>query len=223
MPDLRIIPWFSHVPMDAGLALPATGQHLFCLSDGQRYVTRQLLGLAHREEYYAASWNSDGTYTTPSASTLDAIFAQVDDLEDELMTEHADINTHGWDGALWRKLPLIFGFSSNWDVSLSGTATGATYIKSGGTVPAGEIWILNAMSIQNLTRACGGVYLQVMRVSGGILTIAYSGALAQYAPLVFTGTVLLAAGDFAYLYVGGTQNGDALVGCISGYKMKIAE
>jgi hypothetical protein len=72
--------------MDAGLALPSTGQHLFCLNDGQRYIVRRLLDLAHREEYYASEWWPDGTYSTPSAAWLDDIFENVDSLEDEGMS-----------------------------------------------------------------------------------------------------------------------------------------
>jgi hypothetical protein len=72
--------------MDASLALPSTGSHLFCLNDGQRYIVRRLLDYAHREEQYAVQWNADGTYTTPSAAQLDGIFENVDSLEDELMS-----------------------------------------------------------------------------------------------------------------------------------------
>jgi hypothetical protein len=86
MPDRKIVPWYRHIPMDAGLSLPSTSSHLFCLNDGQRYIVRRLLELAHREEYYASEWWPDGTYSTPSAAWLDAIFAQVDGLEDELMS-----------------------------------------------------------------------------------------------------------------------------------------
>jgi hypothetical protein len=193
------------------------------LNDGQRYIVRRLLEYGHREEGYYVEFNPDGTYTTPSAGQLDLVFENVDELEDELMTDHADVNLYGWDGALWRKLPLLFGFSANWDESLNETSTSSPWYKYLSVVPAGEVRILQALSLANQTRATTNVFLQVNRMSGGQLCVGFSAALPQYAPLLFTGAVLLAAGDRIFLYMGGSQIGDSITGCVSGYKMKITE
>jgi hypothetical protein len=90
MPD-RIVPLYRpRELLDASLCQSEAGFHLLCISDSQRYILRRLLSYAHREIQFFSEINEGNTYTTPSASELDAIQATVDDLEDMLMADCSD-------------------------------------------------------------------------------------------------------------------------------------
>lgn len=52
----------------------------------------------------------------------------------------------GWDGALWRKLPLVFGYSDTYLDLTHALGTGGDLGLNLSVVPAGEIWVVSAFS-----------------------------------------------------------------------------
>ncbi|GAG75277.1 unnamed protein product [marine sediment metagenome] len=63
--------------------------------------------------------------------------------------KHFDKGSWGWDGSQWRKLAMIWGYSGIWDKDLGGEASGAFYISNSSVIPAGEIWVLQAVSVRD--------------------------------------------------------------------------
>jgi len=135
--------------------------------------------------------------------------------------QYFDKGAWGYDGSQWRKLPLLLGYTSIWDENLGGTASGATWNVGTSAIPAGEIRILQSLSIRDLTRATATVYLYIVRASGAVVGLAYVATLAVGVVQAVVGQFLMGPGDVAYVYVGATVAGDTMQGGIVGYKMAV--
>ena len=69
---------------------------------------------------------------------------------------------HGYDGALWRKLALLWGFSNSLWGEVSDTAEeDATLFLVGATVQPGEVWVVNKISWYRDTNAEQNMRLSV--------------------------------------------------------------
>jgi len=167
-------------------------------------MLRNMTQYLNRPNTYVWEYEID-KYLTPNADNFDDIQAQVANLEEKLM---------GNENTLW-------GFAEEWDEDLGGTATGATYEESSSAVPAGEVWVLQACSIRNNTRAMTGVSIDISRGSGASVFLAYAANVAQFAPLLAGGMYALVTGDLVNLYAGATQAGDVIKAGVVGYKMAI--
>jgi len=61
---------------------------------------------------------------------------------------------HGYDGSAWQKLSLLWGYSDRLSESASHTKSGAgTYTMTIATVPAGSVYVVNVVILQNLSSA----------------------------------------------------------------------
>ena len=136
---------------------------------------------------------------------------------------HFDKGLWGWDLTQWRKLPVLWGYSAIWDKDLGGTATGTVWNKSTSAIPAGEVWVLQGISIRNLTRATVAVTVYIIRASGAEIYLDYAANQALGLPMLATGLFALVEGDRVWVYVGGCQAGDVIKGGVVGYKMSLAE
>ena len=174
------------------------------LTGAQVEMLRNMTQYLNRPNTYVWEYEID-KYLTPNADNFDDIQAQVANLEEKLM---------GNENTLW-------GFAEEWDEDLGGTATGATYEESSSAVPAGEVWVLQACSIRNNTRAMTGVSIDISRGSGASVFLAYAANVAQFAPLLAGGMYALVTGDLVNLYAGATQAGDVIKAGVVGYKMAI--
>lgn len=133
------------------------------------------------------------------------------------------VGAHGWDGAAWRKLPLVWGYYNRWLNDLSGTKDGdGVYDAPTTAVPAGSVYVLECISIRNKTRAPSKIEASI--VSGGeTYVIAVDTTPAQWIPLVYSSRLTLKEGDQIAISVEGCLDNDVLVGAAWGYEMKIAE
>lgn len=129
----------------------------------------------------------------------------------------------GWDGDSWQKLPMVWGYSAIWDENLGGAAEGASWNVGTSVIPADEIWMLQALSIKNATRATTPVFLYIIRDSSAVVTLTYVANLAIGIPLFITVDIALRSGDVVWVYMGGCVALDVIEGGVCGYKMKIAE
>ena len=127
----------------------------------------------------------------------------------------------GYIGTAWQKLPMLFGYTAIWDENLGGIATGATYYKDTSTIPAGELWVLQAISARNLTRDPSSVFLRVGRASGSVVGLIYTVTPGAGVPVLATGEWVLRAGDVARVYLSGCQADDVIEAGIIGYKMRL--
>lgn len=131
--------------------------------------------------------------------------------------------TWGWDGSLWRKLPLVWGYSALAGEALSNTNLGAgTNYLNGTAVSAGEVLVVRQVSL----RYIGTVPTLIECQSFG--TLGYPVLLHQPSPVSTQWYYepcfeILVAGDYMRAYVAGATAGNNFYFRYSGYKMKIAE
>lgn len=129
----------------------------------------------------------------------------------------------GWDGSVWRKLPLIWGYSDRWLEDLGGTKSGAgNYQKFGAVVPAGYVYVLQALFIRNDSGARGRAYLEVYDGSDmySLVTVMVP---ARYEVCAWDGALVLKAGDRVVVTQHTCLDADVLKGGSWGYKMKVTE
>jgi hypothetical protein len=126
-----------------------------------------------------------------------------------------------YDGTTWRRSNLLIGYNAIWDEDLGGTAAGASYTKSSSAIPAGELWILQACSIVNNTRAVTAATVYIYRASGSYVMLDDTRPCAQYVPTLFAGQAVLRTGDVVTVAMAGTQANDVILAGLVGYKMKV--
>jgi len=131
--------------------------------------------------------------------------------------------TWGWDGTQWRKLPLVWGYSKIWDENLGGAGPTGTYSATTSAIPADEVWVLQAVSLRNYTRAPASIQIYIARASGGVVFLGFDSAPALAVPLLVTGTFVLRTGDTVWVAATSCVVGDTMQGGVVGYKMAIAE
>jgi len=133
------------------------------------------------------------------------------------------VGAHGWDGSVWRKLPLIWGYSDRWVVDLGETKDGdGNYEKSTTAVGAGEVYVLQAVTFYNETGVRGQASVWGM---GGVnyLCLARDSAPAINEVVRWTGKLVLKQGDYVRVQQLNCINNDVLNVKVWGYKMKVAE
>jgi len=127
----------------------------------------------------------------------------------------------GWDGSQWRKLGLALWYSAPLTESLGGTATGTTYTKYSSAVPAGSVYVVNAISIRNLTRASGYAQIIVITATGVPIHLNWVSSLVQHQPLIWTGSLVMPPGWRVYVIMDSTVSGDEIASGLTGYQVKI--
>ena len=117
-------------------------------------------------------------------------------------------------------LPAV-GFNEIWDENLGGEADSTTWDKYSSTVPVGETWILQSVSIHNYSDAGGVTLIRIPRVSGADVTLGYVVSRLILEPLVANGEWLLGPGDKVRVYMTGIDIGDIIGAGVVGYKMHL--
>jgi len=128
---------------------------------------------------------------------------------------------HQYDGSAWRKSNLLWGYHDIWDENLGGTAGAAAYTANTSTIPAGEIWVCDFVSIRNTTRAITSLTVYTARASGAYVILNHLASPVASRPCVSRARQVLAAGDVVYVDAQGCTSGDNIQAGILGYKMDI--
>jgi len=133
------------------------------------------------------------------------------------------VANYGWDGAAWRKLPLIWGYSDVWEAQVAETnAPGAGATLRLPAVDVGEIWVVQAASAVDIVTAPGWASIRVVGATY-TNTIAAKNPLLLSEYVIFSGQMVLKAGDLLEAYFFASVAGDDLYFMARGYKMKVAE
>jgi len=135
--------------------------------------------------------------------------------------EHFHRGLWGFDGNVWRKLQLLFGFGGVVEGSVSNTSldAGANTLP-GDTVPSGEIWIIENIAVTYVGTPPTSFRVAAIGLAGGITLFTESSVVSG----VYTswgGRVTLQAGDHLAAIVAGATDGDALYFHYAGYRMEI--
>jgi len=127
----------------------------------------------------------------------------------------------GWDGTQWRKLGLALWYYEPYSEDLSGTATGSSYVARSTTVPTGFVYIVNAASVGNFTRAAEYAEIRLYTDTDAMIYLVQVISPALYQPAIFTGNLVLSPGWTIYLRVDGCAVDDTILAGVAGYKVKI--
>ena len=122
--------------------------------------------------------------------------------------ENVQSRGYGWVNSAWQKNPLLFGYSAQIFEEKSNTNSPVTLCTLNGTVvPAGEIWIVNAICASNNDRQATAIRIYAT-IDGKdlMLTDAAPGAVFRY--VMWSGQITLKAGDNVNASIYGTVAGD---------------
>jgi len=136
---------------------------------------------------------------------------------------HFDKGLWGFDGTVWRKLPLLFGYSDTVceRVIEAGVDAGDEAVTLT-PVPAGMIYVIGSIGVRNSISATPSVSIQGYKQSV-IFTLVEIYPLDAGRAGVWTGSLVLKEGDYVYAYFVGCTAGDDLYLGYEGYSMAIAE
>jgi hypothetical protein len=99
----------------------------------------------------------------------------------------------------------------------------ATYnYMAGDVVPAGEVWVVVAASIKNITRGCN-MAISVRNASAKQIALKTGSTTGAGEAFAWSGQAILKEGDFIVYEVSGTVAGDDGNWGSLGYKMKLAQ
>ena len=135
--------------------------------------------------------------------------------------EYFKDGTWGWDGSQWRKLGLALWYYATYSENLSGTATDSVYDTWSTAVPSGYIYIVNAASIRNVTRATERADICVYSDTNIRTYLSCLLSPARYQPAIFTGKLVLSPGWRIYMAMVGCSVDDVIQAGVAGYKVKI--
>jgi hypothetical protein len=117
---------------------------------------------------------------------------------------------------------LIFGYNAIYAESGSDLNPGAgTVVQTMSAVPAGEIWILQQVSLRNTARGARMIAHVYNGTTEWDLIDQTTGAAGVRA--IWTGAVVMQAGDYIRLAFYATTAGDDLYWQARGYKMKVSQ
>jgi len=127
----------------------------------------------------------------------------------------------GWDGSDWQKAGIFLNYSDRYAVNLGQVGVaGGLYSATSGAVPAGKVYVINSVSMNNQTGARGAAVVH-FRVAGLYATVAFTLAPLQYEPTVWNGAVALKQGDFIQVQQLATVAGDTIIACGLGYIVEL--
>ena len=128
---------------------------------------------------------------------------------------------HGYDGTLWRKQPLVWGYSDHWSEDLGGTqSNGGTYSKISTPVPAGYVYVASAISYVNDTGSRGQLNITAL-VNGVNVYLLVNTGPTQSIPDVFLGNLVLGEGDTVRVRQYSCLDNDVILAGVIGYLMKL--
>jgi len=131
------------------------------------------------------------------------------------------VAAHGYDGATWRKQPLVWGYTERLYAFDTHTKAGAgTYTITVFTVPAGYVYVVNAIvsndtatAIKHAHQVCDGDDCMTIHEE----TQSGAGVLIVNANISYP----MEAGDKLKVVFTAAQDADYLVARVWGYKMKV--
>lgn len=127
----------------------------------------------------------------------------------------------GWLASTWIKLALTWGYSDELFESFDDTATGASWGMYTTAVPAGEVHVVQAITLRNETDAPGRTEFLVYNSINEYFHLEWVASLLRYEPLKWVGTITLAEGWRVRVLMDGTDADDVIAGGCAGYKMLI--
>lgn len=141
------------------------------------------------------------------------ILNEIQDLKNRIAhlerLEHTIANNYGWISSKWQKDPIRFGYSSHKGEEFSPTASAGLNTIDGATVPAGEIWNVEAAHAFNNTSVCTRILIQCI-VNSVSIVLAYAATVPASTTVYFLGRVTLSPGDKMRFLFDGCTAGDAL-------------
>jgi len=133
------------------------------------------------------------------------------------------VATHGWDGAVWRRLSQLWGYSDRWaQVQRLAMPANGDYSLTSTAVPAGYVYKLEHATIHNHGGARGMARISI-RYGGQEYYLAWTGSPARYEPTIWNGALTLKEGDQIRIQQSTCIAGDIIYAAVWGYKMLIAE
>ena len=128
----------------------------------------------------------------------------------------------GFDGNVWRKLRLLFGYGEIYRERIEDLNADVTFDSlSGSVVPEGEIWIVNTVLatdiVSNLARI--SIYITGDGVTTDLDQVV---SPVKFTPAKFSGHAVMVEDEFVGAYFEGTVAGDDIFLSVRGYKMLIA-
>lgn len=131
--------------------------------------------------------------------------------------------SYGWDGSAWRKLPLVWGYSGQWEQSVNSAAVGAgDAVVSTTAVAAGEVYVLQHLSVFQDGGAANRIYVY-KAVPGGEVYLHddHNPTTGVHYPI--TVAAVLIEGDQLVAVAVTPGDGQKVHLAVWGYKMNIAE
>jgi hypothetical protein len=160
-------------------------------------------------------FRSDGSIHALELDNSDRLKVLIDSITGSvtvIQTTPANLTVanHGWIGAAWKKQPVTIGYSAikSEQVTNLNAAAGTNTVDSG-TVPAGEIWTINNISVFNNTSNITSIYGYAIIGGVGVQIIYKAAPLASIATL-YQGNLVLSPGDKISIVFFGCVAGDDL-------------
>jgi hypothetical protein len=117
---------------------------------------------------------------------------------------------YGYYSGAWQKGPIPFGYSGDKSESVDvASASAGTNILSGSLVPAGEIWVLQAVHAADITNVPSRLYLSVV-VNGVVVVLTDVTTLTAGINTTWNGSIVLSEGDRVRSSIFGCTAADVL-------------
>ena len=128
-----------------------------------------------------------------------------------------------WDGTVWRKQPMMFGYSDRYsEVESSVNVAAGSHNLDFTVVPAGEIWVVNAISARCSTANPSSISV-LLNLGGNTHYLLVQTTVVAWIPEIALGAFVLKEGDFVRATFAGCSLNDDIYAQASGYKMSIVE
>jgi len=129
----------------------------------------------------------------------------------------------GWDGTLWRKLPIVWGYSDRYaEVETALDVAAGDPILTFSTVPEGEIWVMQSLAGRSYQANVTSIRL-VAATTAGDVTLKEDVPVAALRTVDWSGALVLKKDDYLEVRFYGCLLHDNVYAEACGYKMKVAE
>lgn len=127
----------------------------------------------------------------------------------------------GHDGSVWRKLPLIWGYTDRWAERATGVSTGGAATDADTVVvPAGQVYQLEGWTVEHNDTVARVVYLSCVSSDGSVQIYADT-SFAQNTQAYGVNRFTLKEGDRLRFTVWGLTSGKTAYLDVWGHKMRI--
>jgi len=132
------------------------------------------------------------------------------------------VGAHGWDGAVWRKQPIGWGYSDTYQERIDKDNVPAGDVTVNFTAVAdGEVWVV--CDVFMLSRQANYTIVTLSVRSGGTnYNLTIQGNPGAWRSAEFHGNVVMKEGDFIRAVYSGAALNDDFITCVTGYKMGVA-